>query len=60
MVTNIEKPILDDIIYYYGDDKIEIEYTEFVSDGEVYCNYYWNYTVQVSDSEDLTDVVEHD
>ena len=52
------KPEFDDILYYFGDDKIEIGYTEFVSDEGEECNYHWTYTVDISSSGGLSDAIE--
>ena len=55
VVTQIVKPEFDDILYYFGDRKVEIVYTDFVSDEGADCNYHWSYSVEIGESEDLGD-----
>ena len=57
MITQIEKPVLDDVIFYYGDDSIEIEYTDFISDEDPECNYFWTYSFDIQSSSYLDDAI---
>ena len=60
VVTQIDKPVLDDIIYYYGDSSVEIVYTDFISDEGPECNYFWTYTIEIQSSSSLNNAIETD
>ena len=60
VITQIIKPEFDDIFYYFGDEKVEVQYSDFVSEQGDECNYYWTYTAEFSNSDDLEDAIKSD